>query len=179
MHSTFVVSHNLNTGSKCKQLHLNKRDSKILHGLKLDCKIISVLSRVTCQRLARVHTATESIYRVCTIYNNIQRQQNKAGRWAVTRRNELIQLGPVVQSPIHANPGLTIKFLLRVNPALILLQWNLDLTNYQGTEEMRSLYRGFVKSKTLIYRICMKIIKMFVISKYNANLLLGISTRQR
>ena len=30
------------------------------------------------------------------------------------------------------------------------VQWNLDLTNYQGTEEMRSLYRGFVKSKTSI-----------------------------
>ena len=28
------------------------------------------------------------------------------------------------------------------------LQWNFDLTNYQGTEEMRSLYQGFVKSKT-------------------------------
>ena len=45
------------------------------------------------------------------------------------------------------------------------LQWNPDLTNYQGTEEMRSLYPGFVKSKTSINPICMKIIKMFVISK--------------
>ena len=45
------------------------------------------------------------------------------------------------------------------------IQWNFDLTKYQGTEEMLSLYRGFVKSKTSIYRICMKIIQMFVISK--------------
>ena len=32
----------------------------------------------------------------------------------------------------------------------LVLQWNLDLTNYQGTEEMRSLNRGFVKSKSFI-----------------------------
>ena len=31
------------------------------------------------------------------------------------------------------------------------LQCNLDLSNYYGTEEMRSLYHGFVKSKTSIY----------------------------
>ena len=31
-----------------------------------------------------------------------------------------------------------------------LIQWNLDLTKCQGTGEMCSLYRGFVKSKTSI-----------------------------
>ena len=47
----------------------------------------------------------------------------------------------------------------------LYVQWDLDLTNYQGTKEMRSLYRGFVKSKTSIYEFCMKIIKIFVTSQ--------------
>ena len=61
---------------------------------------------------------------------------------------------------------------------IIVIQWILNFTNNEGTEEMCSIYRGFVKSKTSIARICMKIIKMFVISKCNTNFLIGISKRK-
>ena len=42
-------------------------------------------------------------------------------------------------------------------------QWNLDLTKFQGTGEMCSLYRGFIISKTSILRIFGKKGNMFVI----------------
>ena len=32
-----------------------------------------------------------------------------------------------------------------------VVQWNLDLTSYQGTEEMRSLNRGFVNRGSVPY----------------------------
>ena len=39
---------------------------------------------------------------------------------------------------------------LNNEPSLRQIQWNLDLTKCQGTEEICSLYRGFVISKTSI-----------------------------
>ena len=40
---------------------------------------------------------------------------------------------------------------------LVYIQWNLDLTKCQGTEEIGLLYRGFVISHTSILQISRKL----------------------
>ena len=47
--------------------------------------------------------------------------------------------------PPLTGKGKTLVKSLRTR-GIFQLQWNLDLTNYQGSEEMRSLYRGFVNT---------------------------------
>ena len=54
-------------------------------------------------------------------------------------RKKLWDQGPVVLSPISANPGLTLQVLLRANPGLVLIGlWtDVQMSGYEAVQGMK------------------------------------------
>ena len=61
------------------------------------------------------------LYLILDIFENHFFSCNTLRIGVTTEYPATIVLGPVVQSPISANPGLTVQVLLRVNPGLALI----------------------------------------------------------
>ena len=86
--------------------------------------------------------------------------------WYFLARSEEISVEVIGCGQMEVPCQLEFNFSNKVQMKLLKeLQWNLDLMKSLGTGQICSLNRGFVISKTSIWRIWGETTKMFVISR--------------